>query len=126
MATTILSNLHVGLPSSSNADETLSVAGAMTVAEGTILGRITASGYLTPYASGNSDGSQVPVAVAAVASVFTGAGTARIRPIVAGPVVRELVCLQAGGTVSAAQFDLLRSMGINPVSVNDLNSTTNL
>lgn len=37
---------------------------SVTIAMGTILGEITASGLLKPYASGNADGSQIPRAIA--------------------------------------------------------------
>ncbi|WP_051284381.1 head decoration protein [Desulforegula conservatrix] len=39
------------------------IASGADLVQGTILGRVTASGKLKAYASGSSDGSQVPVAV---------------------------------------------------------------
>ena len=41
----------------------LTIAAAANLVKGTVLGRISASGKLVAYASGNSDGSQNPVAV---------------------------------------------------------------
>ena len=43
--------------------KTLTIAAGADLASGTVLGRVTASGKLAAYASGNSNGSENPVAV---------------------------------------------------------------
>ena len=51
--------------------EAYQVAPSLTVARGTVMGQITSAGatqyMIAPYATGNSDGTQTPIGVAAVA-----------------------------------------------------------
>jgi len=120
ITTTQLNSRRLILDECVNQDETLSAAGALTYAEGTVLGRITASGKLTHYASGAADGSQTPVAVLEAAYTFTGAGDKRVRPIVSGQVRAESVVLHGVGALTVAVSDLLRSYGIVPVTSAEL------
>jgi hypothetical protein len=101
-------------------DEVVTFAGAATIVRGTILGRITATGKLKAWASGSSDGSQVPIAVAAYDIVATGAGDVAARVIVRGEVRRNHLIIDADGTgvnITPALIDQLRDYGILPVDV---------
>ena len=93
-------------------EDTILAAGALTYVKGTILGRITASGKLTHYASGAADGSQVPVAVLEADLTYTGAGDKRAMPIIGGKVRAEKLVIHGGGAITAALKDLLRSFTI--------------
>lgn len=106
-------------------DETLTAAGAVTWAAGTLLGRITASGKLTAYESGNSDGSEVPVAVLETETEFTGAGDKVDRPIISGRVRRGDLVAHGVGAITDAEADALRTMTIIPQSVAQLGELDN-
>lgn len=93
-------------------NDTLLAAGALTYAAGTVLGRITASGKLTHYASGNVDGSEVPVAVLLDEEVFAGAGDIPFRPILGGRLRRADLVAHGVGALTQAEVDLLRDYGI--------------
>ena len=93
-------------------DDVLIVTGAVTYVAGTVLGRITASGKLTAYASGNADGSEVPVAVLHDEAVFTGAGEIPFRPILSGQLRRGDLVAHGVGALTQAEVDLLRSFTI--------------
>jgi hypothetical protein len=87
-------------------------ASAGTYVTGTILGRITASGRLTKYTSGASDGSQNPIAVLSTDVTLSAGVPVNIRPLIGGRVRRSELVLSAGGTPSQAVVDALRSNGI--------------
>lgn len=93
-------------------DDTLTATGAITLAAGTLLGRITASGKLREYTSGAVDGSQVPVTVLPHEVVFTAAGDKPIRPIIAGRLRRGKLVAHGVGAITQAEADALRNYGI--------------
>lgn len=101
-------------------DDTLLAAGAVTYVRGTVLGRITASGKLTHYASGNADGSEVPVAVLLDEVIFAGAGDIPFRPILAGRLKRVDMVAHGVGALTQAEVDQLRDYGIVALSTTQL------
>lgn len=101
-------------------DATLSAAGAVTYVAGTLLGRVTADGKLKAYTSGGGDGSETPVAVLHSEQVFTGAGDAAIRPIIAGRVLRDDLVAHGVGAITTAEADQLRDYSIIAQSADSL------
>ena len=101
-------------------DDTLLAAGALTYVAGTVLGRITASGKLTHYASGAGTGEEVPVAVLAEDHVFGIAGDQPIRPIIAGRVKRADLIAHGVGALTQAEVDALRNFSIVALSTTQL------
>jgi hypothetical protein len=94
-------------------DATFSAGAAETWLAGTLLGRITANGFLRAYVSGAVDGSEIPVAVLKQEIVWAGIGTAPGRALVSGEVRREqLVEFGVVGTIPVALSDALRDYGI--------------
>jgi len=108
-------------------DDTLLATGVATWEAGTLLGRITASGKLTPYAAGASDGSQVPVTFMPVDVTFTGAGDYPIRVPVAGRFRRGdlKVGIGAGTALTQAQVDALRDYSLIALNTTELSELDN-
>lgn len=110
-------------------DETLTVAGAGTVAEGTILARDSVSGKLVVFEKGgttNENGE--PKAVLTHAVTVTGAGDVRVRVLVAGTVNKNRLVIDADGddsNIDAATIDLLRDYSIVAVDVSQLSQLDN-
>lgn len=98
------------------------VAAITVIPAGTILGRVTASGDLTPWDSAAVDGSEVPVAVLSSELTTDAVPTdiPGIRPIISGRVAHnELFQFPAGvetaltaTPLTPAQRDLLRDFTI--------------
>lgn len=105
--------------------ETLTATGAVTWAPGTLLGRITASGKLTAYAAGASDGSQVPKFVTTSEVTFTGAGDQADTVLIGGKVREGDLVAHGVGAISDAEADALRSYGIVAMPVAQLNELDN-
>lgn len=104
-------------------DETLSFAAAGTVKEGTILGRVTASGKLVPFATGAADGSEVPKAILTYDVTAAAAGDVAIRAGLAGGFRKERLVIDADGddsNITDAILDQLRDYGLVPVNVAEL------
>lgn len=90
-------------------------AGAKTLAKLTILGRITASGKYGFYASGASDGTEVPVAVLMNEVVATGAGDKAGSILLKGKVRTDKLIIDgsaAGVGITNAIKDALRTFDI--------------
>lgn len=102
-------------------DETLTFAGSATYPEGTILARSTATGKLVPYVKGgNTDGNGTPKAVLTYGVTRSTAGDLPVRAMISGKVKLERLVIAADGdssNVDAVVFDLLRAVGIVPLSV---------
>lgn len=105
--------------------DTLTATGAVTYKAGTLLGRITASGKLAAYTSGAADGSQVPIAVLGVETVFSGAGDKSINPIIDGKVRKRKLIAHGVGAVTVAEADALRNYGIIPIDTVELTKQDN-
>lgn len=106
-------------------DATLTASGAVTWAVGTLLGRITASGKLTAYTSGASDGSEVPKFVLPIQVVFTGAGDAPGRVLIGGRVRRADLVAHGVGAITLAEADQLRDYGIVSLTTQELSDLDN-
>lgn len=98
----------------------LTAAGAATWPAGAVLGKVTASGKLVRFATGASDGSQIPYAVLTQPVEFTGAGDRTERPLIAGEVRQGKLVDAAGAALTAAAADLLRDVGIIALPVTEL------
>lgn len=66
----------------------------VTLAKGTLMGRIAATNLLTPLTSGASDGSQFPVGIILADTVIEAGDTAEITICVAGDVVADKIVFQ--------------------------------
>jgi hypothetical protein len=105
--------------------ETFTFSGAGTLAAGTILGRVTASGKLVACDLAAVNGSQVPVAIVDYDVVATGAGDKTIRAGIAGKFRAEKGLFANADPVTAAVLDQLRSMSLIPVLVTDISLEDN-
>lgn len=85
---------------------------ADTYVEGTVLGRVTASGKWTPYVSGAADGSQVPKAILMAEVVTTGVQDVPLFVMISGRTKSSLTIAHGVGPVTLAEGDALRSYGI--------------
>ena len=93
--------------------ETINATGAIEMAQYTLLGRITTGGKLREYLAGSGDGSEVPVAILMEALSFAGAGDQTSRVLLRGDVRADLLIKHtAGGALTPAERDQLRTMGI--------------
>ena len=110
-------------------DDTLTAAGALTIVDGTILARITATGKLGVWDSGGAGGLEVPKAVYTGDDlVISGAGDVLVRPMVSGFVRKERLIEQgkaAGVDITEVVSDQLRDYGIVSQNVDELNILDN-
>ncbi|RLI84238.1 MAG: hypothetical protein DRP01_08290 [Archaeoglobales archaeon] len=110
-------------------DELLTLAGADTLLEGTILARSTASDKLVIFVKGGSTaGNGVPKAVLTYQVVAAGAGDVSVRAMVGGAVRKERLVIDADGddsNVDAVVLDQLRDYGITSTDVQELNILDN-
>jgi len=94
------------------ADDTLIDAAGGTFPAGTVLGRITAGGNLTPFLPGAVDGSEVPVAVIRDEVTLAAATAVPCRPIISGRVRRDDLLDGDGDPLTQAAIDQLRDYTI--------------
>ena len=110
-------------------DGLLTLAGADTIAEGTILARDSVSLKYVLYVKGGSTNENgIPKGVITYEAVSTGAGDIPVRVMVSGYVKQERLIIDADGDASNidnAVRDQLRDYGIIPQSVNELNIQDN-
>jgi hypothetical protein len=95
--------------------ETFSAAGALTFPKGMVLGRITASGKVTFYASGAVDGTQFPMGVLMNELITTGAGDTEIRIMLTGQVREDKLLVWTAGVPvvpTTGERQLLHDYGI--------------
>lgn len=85
------------------ADEVLENAtgGELTYEEGTLLGRVTATGNLVPCVSGAADGSQFPVGILASCRTIAAAGTSEVSLCIGGNIREGALILDAGDTLES-------------------------
>ena len=69
----------------------------VTIAEGTILGRVTATGKLLPLKSTATDGSQIPVGICFQAVTVAAGDDAELTYCIAGDVTENRVVFALGG-----------------------------
>lgn len=72
----------------------------VTLVEGTLMGRVSATQEIVPHDSTASDGSQYPVGVLAVEAIIEEGVTVELPFCTSGEVVEELVVLADGDTMS--------------------------
>lgn len=107
-------------------DQVAVFTGAGVILPGTILGRVTASGKIKPWASGASDGSEKIVGIATVDVEAGGAGDVGFRMLLKGVVNRKRLIIAAdgnGNNINAAILDQLRLVGITAIDVQQLGAT---
>ena len=95
-------------------DDIFVAAGAITLEEGTVLGRVTASGKLYLFDKSASDGTEVPIKVMGYKKVIEAAGDIPVRPILSGGVKKDRLIIAAGGdtTVDDVVVDQLKDSSI--------------
>jgi hypothetical protein len=71
----------------------------VTLAAGTVMGRIATTNYLVPLDAGASDGSQFPVGILAQEHTIATGDTNNMNIVVAGEVAEEKVVLTDGSTL---------------------------
>lgn len=71
----------------------------VTLAEGTLLGRISATGLLVPLASAAADGSQFPVGILLGSYTVAAGATQQLTYVIAGDVVEHKVILAGADTL---------------------------
>jgi hypothetical protein len=89
---------------------------------------VAADGTLVPFNPAGAGGEQVPVAVLTYEVSRTGAGTVRIRALVAGEVNKTRLIIDVDGTganVTNAILDQLRAEGIVGIDVKQLSALDN-
>lgn len=97
-------------------DDTLTLAGADTLAAGTILARDSVSLKLVIYVKGGSTNENgIPKAILTEEVTVTGAGDVAVRPLIGGRVRKNDLIIDADGDASnidAAVVDQLRDFAI--------------
>jgi len=110
-------------------DDLLTLGGAVTVLEGTILARDSVSLKLVPFVKGGATNENgIPKAVLTYPITSTGAGDVPVRALIAGEVREERLVIDADGdnsNVDNKVLDQLRAYGITPASVTDLGLADN-
>lgn len=74
-------------------------AAAVDLAKGTLLGRITSTGKVVPFAKGGTTGEAVPLGILADDYKIAGAGTVQVKYCDTGLVDESLVILPSGDTL---------------------------
>lgn len=110
-------------------DGLLTLAGAVTVKEGTILARDSVSGKFVLFVKGGATNENgIPKAILTYSVTSTGAGDVAIRPGIEGQYRKERLVIHADGNstnVDAVVTDQLRDYGLTPISVRELGSYDN-
>lgn len=131
MANPEILNLDIGsveLRDGAFRDGALVFAGAATVLQGTILGRVTASGKFTPFVVGGTGGEEIPKAVLTYEVTATGAGDIQIRALTSGVVKKDKLVIDADGddsNITEAILDQLRDYNISAVDAFELGRLDN-
>jgi len=132
MANIRIENVDIGsiiLEEGKFRDDLLTVGGAVTVLEGTILARDSISLKLVPFVKGgvtNENG--IPKAILTYEVASTGAGDIAIRDMVSGSVRAERLVIDADGdatNVDNAVLDQLRDYSLVSIDVQELNILDN-
>jgi hypothetical protein len=109
--------------------DVLTVAGAVTVLEGTILARDSVSLKLVPFVKGGSTNENgIPKAILTYPVTSAGAGDLQVRPMFAGTFRKERMVIDADGddaNIDAAVIDQCRDYGLQVKNVQELNIQDN-
>lgn len=113
-----------------------SAYGSVTILAGTVMGRVTSTGYVKPCDSTASDGSQVPVGILAEDLIAAGGSLLNVSLCYYGDVAKEqlifarstdnfdtTVTFATGGT--ARMFDLIHRAGLRIVSTTNMTDFDN-
>ena len=110
-------------------DNNLTLAGAVTVKEGTILARDSSTLKLVLFVKGGStNGNGIPKAILTYQVISTGAGDVPIRAMVSGEVRKGRLVIAADGdasNVDAVVLDQLRDYSLTSTDVQELNILDN-
>lgn len=106
-------------------DQVLTSTAAATWPAGSVLGRITASGKMARFATGASDGSQIPTAVLTTDVVFAAAGDRTERPAISGQVRKGKLLDAAGAALTTAAIDQLRDFTVLALTTHQLSAQDN-
>lgn len=132
MANKVVTNLDLGssiLEDAKFRDDTMTFAGADTMAPGTILARDSVSLKLVIYVKGgvtNENG--IPKVILTQEVVATGAGDLPVRVAVEGRFRLPRLIIDADGdatNIDAAVIDELRDYGLTPIDAVELQSLDN-
>ena len=105
---------------------TLTFAGAETWPAGTVLGRLTATGFMTRYDSGGAGGAEIPKAVTTQEIISTGAGDVPFSYGIAGRYKAGDLTEFGVGVITIAQQDQLRDFSIISSPTKELGELDNL
>lgn len=129
MTVTNITNRHPVLADAEFRDSVLTLAGADSIAAGTILARDSVSLKFVLFVKGGSTNQNgIPKAILTYPVTSTGAGDVPVRVAVSGKFRKERLIIDADGTganVDAAVLDQLRDYGLVPVDVTELNIVDN-
>ncbi len=110
-------------------DDTLTLAGADTIAPGTILARDSTSSKLVLFVKGGTTNENgIPKVILTHEVVSTGAGDSPVRVGVTGKYRKERLIIDADGddsNIDAVVKDQLRDYGLVPLNVQELNDYDN-
>lgn len=127
-----ITNLNIGssiLEDAKFEDGLLTLAGADTIAPGTILARDSVSlKYVLFVKGGVTNENGIPKAILTQQVVATGAGDSPIRPAIYGRYRKERLIIDADGddsNIDGAVKDQLRDYGLTPINVTELNDLDN-
>lgn len=132
MANLTITNNNIGssvLEGARFQDDTLNLAGADTMAPGTILARDSVSDKLVIFVKGGTTNENgIPKVILTHEVVATGAGDFAVRVGVAGKYRKERLIIDADGddsNIDAVVKDQLRNYGLVPLNVQELNDYDN-
>ena len=132
MANSTITNNDLGsviLQNGQFRDDLLTLGGAVTVLEGTILARDSVSLKLVPYVKGGvTNDNGIPKAVLTYEVVSDGAGDVPVRDMISGSVRANRLVIDADGdatNVDNAVLDELRDYSLVSIDVSELNILDN-
>lgn len=132
MVNIVIENVDVGsviLQNGEFRDDLLTVAGAVTVLEGTILARDSVSLKLVPFVKGGATNENgIPKAILTYEVTSAGAGDEAIRDMVSGSVRAQRLVIDADGdatNIDAVVLDQLRDYSLVSIDVQELNILDN-
>lgn len=117
--------LLVWKPRTQTATYTNSTGGSVTIAAGTLIGRVVATNLILPQVSTATDGSQVPIGVAIIDYTVANGASATITFAVSGDLNSGLIVfggsdtlattVSVGGDITGTINDILTGRGLYPV-----------